>query len=88
LRWVKENCTRPELVQAFPCKINSGILDLNGNIILMTANIYVDDILAAAAFQNKMLKLLAAIVEAIFWSAELLISWSVSVLYCSRSGTI
>jgi hypothetical protein len=32
----------------------------------MTGNIYVDDILAAAAFQDKMLKLLAAIVEAIF----------------------
>jgi hypothetical protein len=32
----------------------------------MTVNIYVDDMLAAAAFQDKMLKLLAAIVEAIF----------------------
>ena len=32
----------------------------------MTANIYVDDILAAAAFQDKMLRLLSAINEAIF----------------------
>ena len=32
----------------------------------MTANIYVDDILAAAALREKMLKLLAAVIEAIF----------------------
>ncbi len=32
----------------------------------MTANIYVDDILAAAAFRDNMLRLLAAINEAIF----------------------
>ncbi len=32
----------------------------------MMANIYVDDILGAAAFQCNMLKLLAAIIEAIF----------------------
>jgi hypothetical protein len=66
LCWVKENCTHPELVQAFPCKINSGILDSNGIISPMTSNIYVEDILAAAAFQDKMLRLLVAIIEAIF----------------------
>jgi hypothetical protein len=32
----------------------------------MTENIYVNDILAVAAFQDKMMKLLAEIVEAIF----------------------
>jgi hypothetical protein len=32
----------------------------------MMANIYVDDILAAAAFQNNMKRLLAAVIEAIF----------------------
>ncbi len=32
----------------------------------MTSNIYVEDILAAAAFQDKMLRLLVAIIEAIF----------------------
>ncbi len=63
---VKENCTHSELVQAFPFKINSGVLDSNGSIIPMAANIYVNNILAAAAFQDKMLKLLAANVEAIF----------------------
>ncbi len=50
LHWAEENCTCPELVQAFPCKINSSILDSNGNIIPMTAYIYVDDILFLAAF--------------------------------------
>jgi hypothetical protein len=65
LCWIK-SCICSELVQAFPCKIDSGILDLDGNIIRMTANIYVDDILAAAAFQDKMLRLLLAIIEAIF----------------------
>ncbi len=79
LHWVKENCTRPELVRVFPCEINISVLDANNNIILMTVDIYVNNILATAAFQDKMLKPLAAIVEAIFWSAELLISWSVSV---------
>ena len=32
----------------------------------MTANIYVNDILAAAAFRDNMLRLLAAIIKAIF----------------------
>ncbi len=32
----------------------------------MTANIYVDDILAAAAHRENMTKLLAAVIEAIF----------------------
>jgi hypothetical protein len=66
LCWIKEDCTCPEFVRAFPCKINHGVLDLNGNLFPMTANIYVDDILGAAAFQCNMLKLLAAIIEAIF----------------------
>ena len=35
-------------------------------MIPMTANIYVNDILAAAALQGNMLKLLAAIIKAIF----------------------
>jgi hypothetical protein len=47
-------------------KINSSVLDPNGNIIPMTANIYVDDILAAAAFQDKMLRLLLEIIKAMF----------------------
>ena len=53
-------------MKAFPCKINSGVIDPDGNMILMTANIYVDDILAAAAIRGNMLKLLTAVIEAIF----------------------
>ncbi len=41
-------------------------MDGNGNLLPMTANIYVDDILAAAAFQDNMTWLLAAVIEAIF----------------------
>ncbi len=57
---------RPNLVRVFPCKINSGVTDDNGNLRPMMANIYVDDILAAAACQDNMTKLLAAVIEAIF----------------------
>ena len=66
LQWVKEDNFPPELVKVFPCEINRGILDSNGDLLPMTVNIYVDDILAAAAFWSNTLKLLAAIIEAIF----------------------
>jgi hypothetical protein len=49
-------------VRAFKCELNKGILDNDP----LTANIYVDDILAAAAFRERMIRLLAAIIEAIF----------------------
>ena len=42
------------------------MIEPDGNMIPMTANIYVNDILAAAALQGNMLKLLAAIIKAIF----------------------
>ncbi len=42
--------------------MNKGILDDDP----LTANIYVDGILAAAAFKERMIRLLAAIIEAIF----------------------
>jgi hypothetical protein len=53
-------------VKAFPCDINKGVVDNKGVLLPMTANIYVDDILAAAAHQENMTKILAAIIEAIF----------------------
>jgi hypothetical protein len=46
----------------------------------MTANIYIDNILTVAAFQNKMLRLLAAIVEAI-----LLVCRTPDILVCQCS---
>ncbi len=66
LSWSKENCTCSNLVQAFPCNINIIVIDLKGNVIPMTTNIYVDDILAVAALCNNMIRLLAAIIKAIF----------------------
>ncbi len=66
LKWSEDLTLRPNLVKAFPCKINCGIMDDNGNLCPMMVNIYVDDILAAAAYQENMTKLLAAVIEAIF----------------------
>ncbi len=65
-KWSDDIKPRPNLVRAFPCKINSRVTDDNGNLCPMTANIYVDDILAAAARQDNMAKLLEAVIEAIF----------------------
>ncbi len=41
-------------------------MDGNGNLLPMTANIYLDNMLAATAFQNNMTRLLAAVNKAIF----------------------
>jgi hypothetical protein len=80
LRWVEEDSTQQEFISAFPCKINRGVLDSNGNLLPITAKIYVDDILGAAAFRFNMLKLLAAIIEAIF-----LVCGTPNVLVCQCS---
>ena len=68
LRWAEEytEATRPAFVRAFPCEINPGVISPDGTMAPMRANIYVDDILAAAAHREMMLKLLAAVIEAIF----------------------
>ena len=55
--------TQIELVQAVKYQINPGILDQDGPL---EAYIYVDDILASAVGRQMMLRLLAAIIEAIF----------------------
>ena len=51
------------MVQATKCPLNPGIPDLNGTL---EAYIYVDDILASAVNKQNILRLLAAIIEAIF----------------------
>ena len=66
LKWSDDLSPRSDLVKAFPCSVNQGVVDEKGLLAPMTANIYVDDILAAAARQMNMLRLLAAIIEAIF----------------------
>jgi len=48
LRWAEENSSRTELVQAFPCAINRGVIDEAGNLLPMKANVYLDHILMAA----------------------------------------
>jgi hypothetical protein len=66
IKWTETSTAKPELTKAFPCNINNGVMDGDGNLLPMTANIYVDDILAATAFQDSMTKLLAAVIKAIF----------------------
>ena len=65
LKWQETPlCTK--LVQAFSCDINPGIKEEPGTITPLSANIYVDNILAAAVFKKYMERLLAATIEAIF----------------------
>jgi hypothetical protein len=47
-------------------KINPGIKEEPGIITPLSANIYVDDILAAAAYKKNMERLLATTIQAIF----------------------
>jgi hypothetical protein len=64
LKWEVPASDNVRPVRAFKCKLNKGILDDDP----LTANIYVDDILAAAAFKERMIRLLVleANIEAIF----------------------
>ena len=62
LNWATPASDNVRLVKAFICNLNNGVLDDNP----LTANIYFDDILASAAYKVRMVRLLAAIIEAIF----------------------
>ena len=66
LMWFKESSPIPDLVQAFCCDINRGVVNDQGTPLPMEASIYVDDILAAAARRLQMLRLFAAIIKTIF----------------------
>jgi hypothetical protein len=66
VKWHDEPDTTPDLCRAHPCDINHGVLDDSGKIKPLEANIYIDDILATAAFKEHMIRLLAATIEAIF----------------------
>jgi hypothetical protein len=63
LVWEDNNTWTGDLVQAVKCPLNPGIPDLDGNL---EAYIYVNDILASAGNKNNILRLLAAIIKAIF----------------------
>jgi hypothetical protein len=58
-----DNSSVCELVQAFKCPLNPSTLDQHGPL---EAYIYVDDILASGVGKQNILRLLAAIVEAVF----------------------
>jgi hypothetical protein len=66
LKWDEKHTPQLELVQAFSCKINQGVKNELGEIKPLTANIYVDNILGTLAFKEYVIRLLAAIIEAIF----------------------
>ena len=66
LMWSDDLSLRPDLMKGIPCNINKDVIVDKGILLSMTANIYVDDILAAAARRMNMLRLLAAVIEAIF----------------------
>jgi hypothetical protein len=63
LVWGDGNNPVCELVQAFRCPLNLGALDQHGPT---EAYIYVDDIMASGVGKQNTLRLLAAIVEAVF----------------------
>ena len=63
LKWDDDQLQK-EFVQAVPCSLNPGI-PTNSSVGL-EAYIYVDDILASAVGKKNILRLLAAIIEAIF----------------------
>jgi hypothetical protein len=56
----------PDLARAIPCSINTGVLDNQGNRVLLPARIYVDDALMLAIFKEDMEQILAALIKAIF----------------------
>ncbi len=63
LIWLDNDTLVSTLVHAFGCPINLGVPDQHGPL---EAYIYVDDILASAVGKENILRLLAAIIEAIF----------------------
>ena len=87
LKWSDDLSPRPNLVKAFPCDLNKGVVDDKGVLLPMTANIYVDDILTAAARRENMTKILAAIIKAILPCVEHPILQFDSVPSPLRSGT-
>ncbi len=56
----------PDLARVIPCLINTGVLDDQGNKVLLPARIYVDDALMLAISKEYMEQVLAALIKAIF----------------------
>jgi hypothetical protein len=64
----------PDLARAIPCWTNTGVLDNQGNKVLLPARIYVDNALMLATSKENMKQVLAALIEAIF----VVITWHFS----------
>jgi hypothetical protein len=56
----------PDLARAIPCSINTGILDNQGNRVLLHGRIYVNKALTLAISKENMEQVLAALIKAIF----------------------
>jgi hypothetical protein len=65
LKW-DESPAAPNLVKAVRCELNKGVLNDDSSLSPPLAEIYVDGIMAASVHKEWILKLLAAIIEAIF----------------------
>ena len=65
LKW-DESSAAPNFVKAVRCELNKGVLNDDSTLSPPSAEVYVDDIMAAAVRKKWILKLLAAIIEAIF----------------------
>ncbi len=63
LVWEDDNIDVADMVQATKCPLNPGIPNLDGTL---EAYIYIDDILAYTVNKQNILRLLTAIIEAIF----------------------
>jgi hypothetical protein len=55
----------PDLARAIPCSINTGVLDNQGNRVLLPERIYVKDALMLAISKENMEQVLAALIKAI-----------------------
>jgi len=65
LNW-DESPAAPNLVKGIRCKLNKGVLNDDSSLSPPSAEVYVDDIMAAAVHKEWISKLLATIIESIF----------------------
>ncbi len=56
----------PDLARVIPCSIETGVLDDQGNQVLLPARIYVDNALTLATSKENMEQVLGALIKVIF----------------------
>ncbi len=86
LQWIETSAAKPKLTKGFPCNINNGVADGDGNLLPMMANIYTNDILAAAAFRDNMMSSQQSSKPSLL-SAVILTQQFACVPFPSRNGT-